>query len=181
MLHVIILYAIILYVIILYVIILYAIILYVIILYVIILCVFMQNVIIVNIIIPFVILLQVNIRQMSLYRVSWQTTFSSEIQQNLIYLVGVSLLVVVLQQVRPVGGEELQQPVDGGEGGVVGRNVVAVEEVQQDSKRLEQYSQQLSQRANAPRGLYYQSFTIVFYDRNDSGQYCKTTITIVFL
>jgi hypothetical protein len=96
-------------------------------------------------------------------------------------LVGVSLLVVVLQQVRPVGGEELQQPVDGGEGGVVGRNVVAVEEVQQDSKRLEQYSQQLLQRTNAPSGLYYKSFTIVFYDRNHSGQYYKTAIMIVYL
>jgi hypothetical protein len=28
-----------------------------------------------------------------------------------------------------------------------------------------------------PCGLYYKSFTIVIYDRNDSGQYCKTTIT----
>jgi hypothetical protein len=26
-------------------------------------------------------------------------------------------------------------------------------------------------------GLYYKSFTIVIYDRNDSGQYYKTTIT----
>jgi hypothetical protein len=28
-------------------------------------------------------------------------------------------------------------------------------------------------------GLYYKSFTIVIYDRNDSGQYYKTTITII--
>jgi hypothetical protein len=28
-------------------------------------------------------------------------------------------------------------------------------------------------------GLYYKCFTIVIYDRNDSGQYYKTTITIV--
>ncbi len=25
-------------------------------------------------------------------------------------------------------------------------------------------------------GLYYKSFTIVIDDRNDSGQYCKTTM-----
>ncbi len=29
-------------------------------------------------------------------------------------------------------------------------------------------------------GLYYKNFMIVIYDRNDSGQYYKTTITIVF-
>ncbi len=29
-------------------------------------------------------------------------------------------------------------------------------------------------------GLYYKNFMIVIYDRNDSGQYNKTTITIVF-
>ncbi len=29
------------------------------------------------------------------------------------------------------------------------------------------------------RGLYYKCFTIVIYDRNDSGQYYKTRITIV--
>ncbi len=29
-------------------------------------------------------------------------------------------------------------------------------------------------------GLYYKKFMLVIYDRNDSGQYCKTTITIVF-
>ncbi len=28
-------------------------------------------------------------------------------------------------------------------------------------------------------GLYYKQVTIVIYDHNDSGQYCKTTITIV--
>ncbi len=28
-------------------------------------------------------------------------------------------------------------------------------------------------------GLYYKCFTIVIYDCNDSGQYYKTTITIV--
>ncbi len=28
-------------------------------------------------------------------------------------------------------------------------------------------------------GLYYKCFTIVIYDRNDSGQLYKTTITIV--
>ncbi len=28
-------------------------------------------------------------------------------------------------------------------------------------------------------GLYYKCFTIVIYDRNDSGQYYKTKITIV--
>ncbi len=28
-------------------------------------------------------------------------------------------------------------------------------------------------------GLYYQCFTIKIYDRNDSGQYYKTTITII--
>ncbi len=28
-------------------------------------------------------------------------------------------------------------------------------------------------------GLYYKCFMIVIYDRNDSGQYYKTTITIV--
>ncbi len=28
-------------------------------------------------------------------------------------------------------------------------------------------------------GLYYKYFMIVIYDRNDSGQYYKTTITIV--
>ncbi len=28
-------------------------------------------------------------------------------------------------------------------------------------------------------GLYYKSFTIIIYDRNDSGQYYKTMITIV--
>jgi hypothetical protein len=28
-------------------------------------------------------------------------------------------------------------------------------------------------------GLYYISFTIVIYDRNDIGQYYKSTITIV--
>jgi len=27
--------------------------------------------------------------------------------------------------------------------------------------------------------MYYKCFTIVIYDRNDSGQYYKTTITIV--
>ncbi len=31
----------------------------------------------------------------------------------------------------------------------------------------------------APVCLYYKSFTIVIYDRNDSGQYYKTLITIV--
>ncbi len=29
------------------------------------------------------------------------------------------------------------------------------------------------------RGLYYKQVTIVIYDRNDSGQYYKTTIMIV--
>jgi hypothetical protein len=28
-------------------------------------------------------------------------------------------------------------------------------------------------------GLYYECFTFIIYDRNDSGQYYKTTITIV--
>jgi hypothetical protein len=28
-------------------------------------------------------------------------------------------------------------------------------------------------------GLYYKSFTVVIYDRNDSGQYNKTMIMIV--
>ncbi len=28
-------------------------------------------------------------------------------------------------------------------------------------------------------GLYYKQVTIVIYDRNDSGQYYKTTITII--
>jgi hypothetical protein len=28
-------------------------------------------------------------------------------------------------------------------------------------------------------GLYYKQVTIIIYDRNDSGQYYKTTITIV--
>ncbi len=28
-------------------------------------------------------------------------------------------------------------------------------------------------------GLYYKQVTIAIYDRNDSGQYYKTTITIV--
>jgi hypothetical protein len=28
-------------------------------------------------------------------------------------------------------------------------------------------------------GMYYKSFTIVIYNHNDSGQYYKTTITIV--
>ncbi len=28
-------------------------------------------------------------------------------------------------------------------------------------------------------GLYYKQVTIVIYDRNDSGQYYKTTITMV--
>jgi hypothetical protein len=28
-------------------------------------------------------------------------------------------------------------------------------------------------------GLYYKCFTIVIYNRNDSGQYYKTTITII--
>jgi hypothetical protein len=28
-------------------------------------------------------------------------------------------------------------------------------------------------------GLYYKQVTIVIYDRNDSGQYYKTTITIL--
>jgi hypothetical protein len=28
-------------------------------------------------------------------------------------------------------------------------------------------------------GLYYKSFTIVIYNRNDSGQYYKSTITII--
>jgi len=27
--------------------------------------------------------------------------------------------------------------------------------------------------------MYYKSFTIVIYERNDSGQYYKTTITII--
>ena len=27
-------------------------------------------------------------------------------------------------------------------------------------------------------GLYYKSFTIIIYDRNDSGQYYKTKITV---
>jgi hypothetical protein len=30
-----------------------------------------------------------------------------------------------------------------------------------------------------PSGLYYKSFTIVIYDRNDSSQYYKTMIMIV--
>jgi hypothetical protein len=30
-------------------------------------------------------------------------------------------------------------------------------------------------------GLYYKTSMIVIYDRNDSGQYHKTTITIVFM
>jgi hypothetical protein len=29
-------------------------------------------------------------------------------------------------------------------------------------------------------GLYYECFTIVIYDHDDSGLYYKTTITIVF-
>jgi hypothetical protein len=28
-------------------------------------------------------------------------------------------------------------------------------------------------------GMYYKCFTIIIYDRNDSGQYYKTTIKIV--
>jgi hypothetical protein len=28
-------------------------------------------------------------------------------------------------------------------------------------------------------GLYYKCFTIIIYDHNDSGQYYKTTITII--
>jgi hypothetical protein len=28
-------------------------------------------------------------------------------------------------------------------------------------------------------GLYYKQVTIIIYDRNDSGQYYKTTITII--
>ena len=55
-----------------------------------------------------------------------------------VYLVIEPLLVVVLQQVRPVGGEELQKPVDGREGRVVGRDVVAVEKVEQNAKCLVQ-------------------------------------------
>ncbi len=31
----------------------------------------------------------------------------------------------------------------------------------------------------ATYGLYYKCFTNIIYDRNDSGQYYKTTITIV--
>ncbi len=30
----------------------------------------------------------------------------------------------------------------------------------------------------ATSGLYYKCFTIVIYDRNDSGQYYKTTIVV---
>jgi hypothetical protein len=30
-----------------------------------------------------------------------------------------------------------------------------------------------------PSGLYYKNFMIVIYNRNDSGQYYKTMITIV--
>jgi hypothetical protein len=30
-------------------------------------------------------------------------------------------------------------------------------------------------------GLHYKQVTIVIYDRNDSGQYYKTTITIVIV
>jgi hypothetical protein len=33
--------------------------------------------------------------------------------------------------------------------------------------------------ATKSSGLYYKQVTIVIYDRNDSGQYYKTTITIV--
>ncbi len=32
---------------------------------------------------------------------------------------------------------------------------------------------------NLTCGLYYKQVTIIIYDRNDSGQYYKTTITIV--
>ncbi len=34
-------------------------------------------------------------------------------------------------------------------------------------------------RINNISGLYYKCFMSVIYDRNDSGQYFKTTITIV--
>ncbi len=33
--------------------------------------------------------------------------------------------------------------------------------------------------ASQSSGLYYKQVTIVIYNRNDSGQYYKTTITIV--
>jgi hypothetical protein len=32
---------------------------------------------------------------------------------------------------------------------------------------------------NKTSGLYYKQVMIVIYDRNDSGQYYKTTITII--
>jgi hypothetical protein len=35
-----------------------------------------------------------------------------------------------------------------------------------------------SERGEQVSGLYYKCFTIVIYDRNDSGQYYKTTITV---
>ncbi len=37
----------------------------------------------------------------------------------------------------------------------------------------------LQQRTYTACGLYYKYFTIVVYDCNDSGQYYKTTITII--
>jgi hypothetical protein len=35
------------------------------------------------------------------------------------------------------------------------------------------------ERLSDTSGLYYKCFTIVIYNRNDSGQYYKTTIKIV--
>jgi hypothetical protein len=41
------------------------------------------------------------------------------------------------------------------------------------------FSSSLTSGQRVTCGLYYKCFTIVIYDRNDSGQYYKTTITIV--
>ena len=37
----------------------------------------------------------------------------------------------------------------------------------------------MSKNFKVTSGLYYKQVTIIIYDRNDSGQYYKTTITIV--
>ncbi len=37
----------------------------------------------------------------------------------------------------------------------------------------------MSKNFKVTSGLYYKQVTILIYDRNDSGQYYKTTITIV--
>ena len=51
-------------------------------------------------------------------------------------MVLISLVVIVLEQVRAVGGEQLQEVVDGRERRVVRRDVVAVKEVQQNPESL---------------------------------------------